>query len=191
MSPSPWNTADVPRIIFGGKVGYESPLFALYAITGVQFSAGMPGDIDIANTIASPFRMILQIILSDSVTTLQDQTYVANAIDIGESGQELLLTTDIGSINIHAGQNINHPFMPGVKAVNGTQITLKGKFSRGTANSFRDSGVKFKQDSRGGFVDAALATALSKFKDKVSIEYEATVDVGAVCVKADNEGCKI
>lgn len=151
----------------------------------------MPGDIDIANTIASPFRMILQIILSDSVTTLQDQTYVANAIDIGESGQELLLTTDIGSINIHAGQNINHPFMPGVKAVNGTQITLKGKFSRGTANSFRDSGVKFKQDSRGGFVDAALATALSKFKDKVSIEYEATVDVGAVCVKADNEGCKI
>jgi hypothetical protein len=135
--------------------------------------------------------MIGQIIISDSVTTFQDQTYVANAIDIGGNGAELTLTTDSGVINIYAGQNFNHPFLPGVKAINGTQIALKGKFSRDTANSFKDSGVKFKQDPRGGFVEAALATALSKMKDKVAVEYETSVVVGTDCEKAVSEECKI
>jgi hypothetical protein len=172
----------VPSIIFGGKVGGTSPLYALQAITGVQSGVGgaMPGDMDIASTIASPFTMIGQIIISDSVSTFQDQTYVANAIDIGGTGSaKLILTTDKGVINIYAGQNFEHPFLPGIKAVNGTKIALKGKFSRETANSFKASGVKFAQDNLGGYVDAALANIQSKAMDKVFIGSEARVVVGA------------
>jgi autotransporter-associated beta strand protein len=184
----PTDVADVPRIIFGGKVGGTSPLYALQAITGVQSVAGMPGDIDIASTIASPFTMIGQIIVSDSVTTFQDQTYVANAIDIGGTGSaKLILTTDKGVINIYAGQNFEHPFLPGVKAVNGTKIALKGKFSRETANSFKASGVKFAQDNLGGYVDAALANVQSKAMDKVFLEREARVVVGAALKMKDGK----
>lgn len=81
--------------------------------------------------------------------------------------------------------------LPGVKAVDGAQIALKGKFSSGTADSFKTSGVKFKQDSRGGFVDAAVASVLSKMKDKLSVEYETSVVVGTDCEKAVSEECKI
>jgi hypothetical protein len=188
VESGPTDVADVPRIIFGGKVGGTSPLYALQAITGIQSVDGMPGDIDIASTIASPFDMIGQIIVSDSVTTFQDQTYVANAIDIGGTGSaKLILTTDKGVINIYAGQNFKHPFLPGIKAVNGTKIALKGKFSRETANSFKASGVKFAQDNLGGYVDAALANVQSKAMDKVFVEREARVVVGAALKMKDGK----
>jgi autotransporter-associated beta strand protein len=185
----PTDVADMPRIIFGGKVGGTRPLYALQAITGVQSGVGgaMPGDINIASTIASPFTMIGQIIISDSVTTLQDQTYVANAVDIGGVSAKLILTTDKGIINIYAGKNPNLPVPLGIKAVNGTKIALKGKFSRETANSFKASGVKFAQDNLGGYVDAALANVQSKAMDKVFLEREARVVVGAALKMKDGK----
>jgi hypothetical protein len=179
VETGPNQIADVPRLIFEGKVGGASPLYALQAITGVQSAAGMPGDIDIATTIASPFTMIGQIVIKDSVTTLQDQTYVANAIDIGGGTNKLILTTDNGVINIYAGQNFNHPILPGVKAIDGAQIAIKGKFGKETAASFKASGVKFAQDNVGGFVDAALANLQSKTINKPEVDKTAKVTVGA------------
>jgi len=194
VESGPTDVADVPRIIFGGRVGSIKSLYDLQAITGVQSVGGgaMPGDIDVASTIASPFTMIGQIIISDSVTTFQDQTYVANAIDIGGGSAKVILDSDKGIINIYAGQDFNHPFLSGgVKAIDGAQIALKGKFSRGTSDSFKVTGVKFAQGPRGGFVDAALASVLSKMKDKATVEYETSVVVGTDCEKAFSEECKI
>jgi autotransporter-associated beta strand protein len=181
VETGPNQIADVPRLIFDGKVGGTDALYALQAITGVQSVGGgaMPGDIDIASTIATPFNMIGQIVIKDSVTTLQDQTYVANAIDIGGGTNKLILTTDNGVINIYAGQNFNHPILPGVKAVDGTQIAIKGKFGKETAASFKASGVKFAQDNVGGFVDAALANLQSKTINKPEVNKTAKVTVGA------------
>lgn len=69
--------------------------------------------------------------------------------------------------------------MPGVKAIGGTQIAIKGKFGKDTAASFKASGVKFAQDNVGGFVDAALANLQSKTVNKPEVTKTAKVTVGA------------
>jgi hypothetical protein len=177
-----------PTIRFLDSVGATSPLLGLQAITGFQLLNGFAGDIDVAATIGDPFRMIGKIVIKGSVSTLQDQIYVANAVEIGGGPAKLVLSSKDGVISIYAGRNFANPVLTGgVKAVDGVKIALKGKFSRETANSFKASGVKFAQDNVGGFVDAALANIQSKAMDKVFIEPEARVVVGAAMKMKDGK----
>jgi autotransporter-associated beta strand protein len=186
-----------PKITIDGPVGSVKPLYALEAITGFQVirtqngsaaNLAIAGEVDVAGTIKDAFNMIGEIEIRDSVTTQQDQTYLANQIRIGGGIAKLVLTTEDGVINILSGKNfINQDLSGGVKADDGTQIAIKGKFSRETANSFRESGVRYESDPVGGYVDAALANIQSKTMDKVFLEREARVVVGAALKMKDGK----
>jgi fibronectin-binding autotransporter adhesin len=184
VSTNPGTAPAVPKVIFERAVGASSPLYALQAITGVQSIAAnaKAGDVDVASTIASPFSMIGQVAIKSSVSTLQDQTYVGNRIDVGGTDSKLVLTTKSGIINIYAGQNFAAPvgFEPGVQAVPGVQIALKGKLGKETAANFKLAGVKFSQDAKGGYVEAALANVQSKSNslNDLNAEKIAKVTVG-------------
>ncbi len=191
VSTNPGTAPEVPKVIFERAVGANSPLYALQAITGVQSTAGnaKAGDVDVPSTIASPFNMIGQVAIKSSVSTLQDQTYVGNRIDVGGTDSKLVLTTKSGVINIHAGQNLVVPvgFEPGIKGAPGVQIALKGKVGKETAANFKSSGVKFSQDTKGGYSEAALANVQSKSLIKLESEKTAKVTVGQALKTKDGK----
>jgi hypothetical protein len=132
--------------------------------------------------------MVGQVVVKGSVTTLQDQTYVANAMEFGGADPKLTLTTKSGIINVFAGQNINHPILPGVATASGTQIALKGKVGKEAAASFKLSGVKFSEDSKGGYEAAQFLKELTGQKnEKKALTGKAVVEVGEAKVPECND----
>jgi hypothetical protein len=190
VSTNPGTAPAVPKVIFEKAVGASSPLYALQAITGVQMigANAKAGDVDVPATIASPLTMIGLVAIKSSVSTLQDQTYVGNRIDVGGTDSKLVLTTKSGVINIYKGANFIVPqtqpgeqsFEPGIYAAPGVQIALKGKVGKETSANFKSSGVKFAQDAKGGYVEAALANIQSKSNslNDLNAEKIAKVTVG-------------
>jgi hypothetical protein len=185
----PGSIAEVPKVIFERAVGSIAPLMSLEAITGIQ-SVGVSskaGDVDPTASL-NPYTMVGQVVVKASVSTQQDQTYVANAMEFGGTDPKLTLTTKNGIINIFAGQNINHPILPGVRAALGTQVALKGKVGREAAASFKTSGVKFSEDSKGGFEAALFLKELASQKvDKKALTGKAVVEVGEAKVPECND----
>jgi autotransporter-associated beta strand protein len=185
----PGSIAEVPKVMFEKAVGSIAQLMSLEAITGIQSIAGgaKAGDVDPAATL-NPFTMVGQVVVKGSVSTLQDQTYVANSMEIGGTDPKLTLTTKSGIINIFAGQNINHPILPGVRAAAGTQIAIKGKYSKETGAALKASGVKFSEDSKGGFEAALFLREVTRERiAKKASDGKATIEVGEAVV-ADCNG---
>jgi autotransporter-associated beta strand protein len=186
---TPGSVADVPKVIFERAVGSVAPLMGLEAITGIQSVGGAAkvGDVDPAASL-NPYTMVGQVVVKGSVTTLQDQTYVANAMEFGGADPKLTLTTKSGIINVFAGQNINHPILPGVATASGTQIALKGKVGKEAAASFKLSGVKFSEDSKGGYEAAQFLKELTGQKnEKKALTGKAVVEVGEAKVPECND----
>jgi autotransporter-associated beta strand protein len=179
VSLNPGTPAEVPKIIFDKAVGATSPLFELQAITGVQSLASTTaGDIDVEATIASPTDMIGRVIVRESVTATEKQTYVANRIDMG-GPEKTILTSK--RIDIHEGGNLETPegYEGGFVPAENSSIEARGKLNK------PHKGIKVP--SKGGYVEAALATIQSKSASKIFLEREARVVVGAALKMKDGK----
>ena len=188
------NIAGNPRVIFERAVGSRSPLYALSAMTGTQSLTGKAGDIDPITSL-NPYLMIGEVIIKGSVSTLQNQTYVANKIGLGGTDPTLTLTTKSGKVNILVGKNANFGSNGGLRGESGAKFVLKygasGRPDAATTAAFKESGLKIGQPVMGGFSEAAQAQKEVKVTNSVEIVAKPVVKVGearvAGCDGSDSE----
>ena len=171
-------SADVqPIIIFRGSVGSISALLNLTSITGMQqlLPNSLIGDYD-----NNPYNFIGDIIIQGSVTTLNSQSYSANAIQLNGTAPDMLImfTSKSGKIDFLVGKEFNS----GITGTTGTTITLKysgsGSMSNEAQQALKASGLKVVLPVF-DYQDAAVTShaIVSAQKDQ-ALSIESEVNVG-------------
>jgi autotransporter-associated beta strand protein len=182
-----------PMVIFHGAIGGFSALFDLTAITGSQkiSSDSLVGDTD-----TNPYTFVGEIIVKESVTTLKDQTYSANAIQLdgASASKGITFSSKNGKINFLVGKDFNS----GVTGSVGTKVTLKysgsGSMSNESQRALRASGLKVALPVF-DYQDAAVNNRLidNAKMDETSImesEVEVKMPLINICEPADKNCAK-
>jgi hypothetical protein len=182
-----------PKVIFDKAVGGEVPLYSLEAVAGWQSVAGKSGDVDPV-TPQNQYSMIGEVTIKGSVSTMQDQTYVANTIGLGGADPTLTLTTKSGKVNILVGKNANFGQTAGVRGDTGTKIVMKygasGTPNADTLAALKASGLSTSRPVMGGFADAAQSQKEVKVIEKVKPSNKPVVEVGESHVAGCDDGTK-
>jgi autotransporter-associated beta strand protein len=102
----------VPIIIFAKAIGSTRSLLDISAITGRHIGPAV-GDVS-----TDPLQQVGELTIGGSVTTLRNQSYQANVINLGSSNaSQLVFTTKNGKISFVVGQ--------GIAGVAGTKVMFK------------------------------------------------------------------
>jgi autotransporter-associated beta strand protein len=128
-----------PMIILRGAVGSSRPLLNFSAITGMQLTNSLLGDTD-----KEPIRLVGELIMEGSVTTLKDQTFISNAMQIDGTSSDtktITFTSKSGKIAFVLGKDFDSGITGGV----GTKIILKysgsGSMSNESQRALKASGL--------------------------------------------------
>ncbi len=122
----------VPIIIFANAIGSLSPLLDISAIVGKHVGPAV-GDISI-----DPLQQVGELTIGGSVTTLRNQTYQADVINLGSANaSQLIFTTKNGKISFLVGQ--------GIAGVAGTKVMFKysnsSSLSSESQRALKSSGI--------------------------------------------------
>ena len=128
-----------PMIILRGAVGSSRALLNFSAITGIQLTNSLLGDTD-----KEPIRLVGELIMEGSVTTLKDQTFISNAMQIDGTSSDtktITFTSKSGKIAFVVGRDFDSGITGGV----GTKIILKysgsGSMSNESQRALKASGL--------------------------------------------------
>jgi autotransporter-associated beta strand protein len=128
-----------PMIILRGAVGSSRALLNFSAITGMQLTNSLLGDTD-----KEPIRLVGELIMEGSVTTLKDQTFISNAMQIDGTSSDtktITFTSKSGKIAFVVGRDFDSGITGGV----GTKIILKysgsGSMSNESQRALKASGL--------------------------------------------------
>jgi autotransporter-associated beta strand protein len=128
-----------PMIILHGAVGGFSALLNFSAITGMQLTTSLVGDTDL-----EPIHLVGELIMEGSVTTLKDQTFIANAMQLDGTASDtntMTFTSKSGKIAFVVGRD----FDSGITGGEGTKIILKysgsGSMSNESQRALKASGL--------------------------------------------------
>jgi autotransporter-associated beta strand protein len=170
-----------PMLIFHGAVGSFSALFDLTAIAGTQrlLSGSLVGDHD-----ENPYHFVGELIIQGSIATLKDQTFSANAIQLGGASENnaIMFSSKNGKINFIVGKEFNS----GITGTPGTKITLKysgsGSMSNESQRALKASGLKIVLPVF-DYQDAAVTSrVINNAKMDQSSNIDSEVTVGAPLV---------
>ena len=133
-------TNQMPAITFNGDVGATTALKGLKATTGIQNSNAASIFTD---TSIDPTQYLGNIVIAKNVTTIGDQTYTANVIDLGNgaSGQTQHFVTTGGNLEFNVGVAANNGSM-GVTA-GSENLSLVLELGSGTVSG---SGYPYVKD---------------------------------------------
>ena len=128
-----------PMIILRGAVGSSRALLNFSAITGMQLTNSLLGDTD-----KEPIRLVGELIMEGSVSTLKDQTFISNAMQIDGTSLDtktITFTSKSGKIAFVVGRDFDSGITGGV----GTKIILKysgsGSMSNESQRALKASGL--------------------------------------------------
>ena len=128
-----------PMIILRGAVGSSRALLNFSAITGMQLTNSLLGDTD-----KEPIRLVGELIMEGSVSTLKDQTFISNAMQIDGTSSDtktITFTSKSGKIAFVVGKDFDSGITGGV----GTKIILKysgsGSMSNESQRALKASGL--------------------------------------------------
>jgi autotransporter-associated beta strand protein len=128
-----------PMIILRGAVGSSRALLNFSAITGMQLTNSLLGDTD-----KEPIRLVGELIMEGSVSTLKDQTFISNAMQIDGTSSDtktITFTSKSGKIAFVVGRDFDSGITGGV----GTKIILKysgsGSMSNESQRALKASGL--------------------------------------------------
>jgi len=128
-----------PMVILHGAVGGFSALLNFSAITGMQLTTSLVGDTDL-----EPIHLVGELIMEGSVTTLKDQTFISNAMQLDGTSSDtntMTFTSKSGKIAFVVGRD----FDSGITGGEGTKIILKysgsGSMSNESQRALKASGL--------------------------------------------------